>query len=94
MAPLKSTAYEVPKSIKTAPEYSDSLSRYPMTDYTAPLRDITFSMFEVFDYQHHYETRFQGADVNPELIGVILEEFGRFCSEQLSPLNAVGDRER
>ena len=64
-----------------------------MTDYTAPLRDITFSMFEVFDYQHHYETRFQGADVNPELIGVILEEFGRFCSEQLSPLNAVGDRE-
>ena len=64
-----------------------------MTDYTPPLRDITFSMFEVFDYQHHYETRFQGADVNPELIGVILEEFGRFCSEQLSPLNAVGDRE-
>ena len=64
-----------------------------MTDYTAPLRDITFSMFEVFDYQHHYETRFQGADVNPELIGVILEEFGRFCSEQLSPLNPVGDQE-
>jgi alkylation response protein AidB-like acyl-CoA dehydrogenase len=47
----------------------------------------------VFDYQHHYETRFQGADVNPELIGVILEEFGRFCSEQLSPLNPVGDQE-
>ena len=64
-----------------------------MTDCTAPLRDNRFSMHEVFDYQHHYETRFQGADVNPELIGVILEEFGRFCSEQLSPLNPIGDQE-
>ena len=64
-----------------------------MTQYRAPLRDIQFGLFEVFDYLAHYQAMLGSDEVNAELINTILSEFDKFCHNVLSPLNATGDRE-
>lgn len=64
-----------------------------MSNYQAPLRDIQFNIFELFHYDDHYQALPGSQDVNAELIDAILNEFDKFCSNILSPLNAVGDEE-
>ena len=64
-----------------------------MSDYKAPLRDLQFNLFELFDYEAHYQSLSGYEDVSAELITTILNEFDKFCSNILSPLNAVGDKE-
>ena len=64
-----------------------------MSDYKAPLRDLQFNLFELFDYEAHYRSLSGYEDVSAELITTILNEFDKFCSNILSPLNAVGDKE-
>jgi alkylation response protein AidB-like acyl-CoA dehydrogenase len=64
-----------------------------MTQYRAPLRDIQFGLFEVFDYPAHYQAMLNSDEVNAGLINTILTEFDKFCHNVLSPLNATGDRE-
>ena len=64
-----------------------------MSDYKAPLRDLQFNLFELFDYEAHYQSLSGYEDVSAELITTILSEFDKFCSNILSPLNAVGDKE-
>ena len=62
-----------------------------MPSYTAPLKDMQFVLHDVL--------RITGAgirgyeDLDEGFTGAILEEAGRFASEVLAPLNAVGDRE-
>ncbi len=63
-----------------------------MSDYTAPVADILFTMkavagLEALNALPGY------ADATPETVQAILEEAGKFASEVLAPLNAVGDRE-
>ena len=64
-----------------------------MSDYKAPLRDLQFNLFELFDYEAHYRSLSGYEEVNAELVTTILNEFDKFCSNILSPLNAVGDKE-
>ena len=64
-----------------------------MSDYKAPLRDLQFNLFELFDYEAHYQSLSGYKDVSAELVTTILNEFDKFCSNILSPLNAVGDEE-
>ena len=64
-----------------------------MSDYKAPLRDLQFNLFELFDYEEHYQSLSGYEDVSAELVTTILNEFDKFCSNILSPLNAVGDKE-
>lgn len=64
-----------------------------MSDYKAPVRDLQFNLFELFDYEAHYQSLSGYGDVSAELVTTILNEFDKFCGNILSPLNAVGDQE-
>ena len=64
-----------------------------MSNYKAPLRDIEFSVFELLDYESHYERLGLGEDVSADVVRAILEESAKFCENVLAPLNASGDAE-
>ncbi len=64
-----------------------------MADYKAPLRDIEFSLFELLDYEAHYERLGVGEDASPDIVRAILEESAKFCENVLAPLNQVGDQQ-
>ena len=63
-----------------------------MATYKAPLREYKFILHEVLGVEeisslHGYE------DATPEIFDAVLEEAGKFCEEQLFPLNRSGDEE-
>ncbi|WP_395697352.1 acyl-CoA dehydrogenase C-terminal domain-containing protein [Methylocella sp.] len=63
-----------------------------MADYKAPLRDMRFVLFELFDGEGL--ARLPGyEEFTRDLIDPILEEGARFCEEVLHPLNRSGDEE-
>ena len=64
-----------------------------MSNYTVPMRDIEFDLFELLDFEKHYESLGLGEDAATDVIKAILEESAKFCENVLAPLNAVGDRE-
>lgn len=64
-----------------------------MSDYQAPMRDMQFVLFELLDIEHHYQNISQFQDTSADVVNAILEELGKFCTNELAPLNAVGDRE-
>ncbi|MFN3993748.1 MAG: acyl-CoA dehydrogenase [Tabrizicola flagellatus] len=58
--------------------------------YRAPVRDIRFILDHVVGFAEVAATpRFQHA--TPDLAEAILDEAGRLCSDELAPLNRVGD---
>jgi len=62
-----------------------------MPSYAAPLKDMQFVLHEVLKLT---ETGISGyEELDQDFTRAILEEAGRFASEVLAPLNAVGDRE-
>lgn len=63
-----------------------------MTDYSAPLKDMTFVINEIADLNG--VTNLPGLEeATPDLVEAILEEAAKFCSGVLSPLNPIGDRQ-
>ncbi len=63
-----------------------------MIPYRAPLADIRFCLEEFADLPGL--AGLPGfADLSPDVMQAILEEGGKFASEELAPLNAIGDRE-
>jgi alkylation response protein AidB-like acyl-CoA dehydrogenase len=61
-----------------------------MADYTAPLRDIAFTLEAVAglpDVAPHF-----GDHAASDVVGQILDEAGKLASEVLAPLNVPGDR--
>lgn len=63
-----------------------------MSDYNAPIKDLTFALRELAGLDAvcalpAYE------ECSPDLIAAILEEAGKFASGVLAPLNQVGDLE-
>ena len=64
-----------------------------MPSYTPPLRDMRFVLHEVLDVVAALKALPAHADVDAETIDAVLEEGGKFASEVLAPLNAVGDIE-
>ncbi|MEW8064147.1 MAG: acyl-CoA dehydrogenase family protein, partial [Candidatus Thiodiazotropha sp.] len=63
-----------------------------MLSYKAPLRDMRFIFDEVLD-----GSRLQALsgfeEVDPDTVEAILEEAGKFCENELLPLNRDGDEE-
>ena len=64
-----------------------------MSNYTVPIRDIEFDLFELLDFESHYASLGLDEDAAPDIIKAILEESAKFCENVLAPLNSVGDRE-
>ncbi len=64
-----------------------------MPIYTPPLRDLRFVLHELLDVVSTLKTLPAHADVDAETIDAVLEEGGKFASEVLAPLNAIGDAE-
>src|SRR5688500_16907382 len=63
-----------------------------MPKYRAPLRDLRFAYYELFDAESLAQLPgFEEA--NGELVGAVLEEMGKICEQVLQPLNSSGDRE-
>ena len=61
-----------------------------MTEYVAPLRDIRFALEHLVDLAALAKLPgFEHAD--PETVFGLLEEFGRFASEVLAPIDRAGD---
>ena len=63
-----------------------------MPVYNAPLRDLKFVYNELFNADDLQQLPgFEEA--TPDLVEAILEEAGKFCENELLPLNQVGDQE-
>jgi len=63
-----------------------------MSEYRAPLKDMNFVLKHVVGLGE--VAKLPGCEeVSDDLVEAILDEAGKFASEVLSPINAVGDRE-
>ena len=63
-----------------------------MPDYVSPRRDMEFVLFDLLDAESTWQRIPALAEVTRDLVAAVLEEGGRIASEQLAPLNQVGDR--
>jgi len=64
-----------------------------MPSYTPPLRDMQFVMHELLGVVDELKALPRHAEIDVETINAVIEEGGKFASEVLAPLNAVGDAE-
>ena len=64
-----------------------------MPSYTPPLRDMQFVLHEVLAVVDELKALPPYADIDADTINAVLEEGGKFASQVLLPLNAVGDAE-
>ena len=62
-----------------------------MSNYQTPLRDINFTLFELFNYQDHCIGIGQST-LDSELANAFLSEAARFAETVLAPLRALGDQ--
>jgi butyryl-CoA dehydrogenase len=63
-----------------------------MPSYQAPLRDMRFVLYELFDGAALADLPgFE--DFTPDLVGPVLEEAAKICQDVLHPLNRSGDEE-
>ncbi|MCW8195003.1 acyl-CoA dehydrogenase [Proteobacteria bacterium 005FR1] len=64
-----------------------------MIDFKAPLREIRFVRNELLDFPGLW-ARLPGCEeATPDMTDAILEELGKFCENELAPLNQIGDRQ-
>jgi alkylation response protein AidB-like acyl-CoA dehydrogenase len=61
--------------------------------YKAPLTDMRFVLFDVFDAESIYTSLKNGENAQREIVDAVLEEGARFCEQVLAPTNAIGDEE-
>jgi hypothetical protein len=64
-----------------------------MPSYTPPLRDMRFVLHELLGVVDELKALPRHADIDAETIDAVLEEGGKFASQVVAPLNAVGDAE-
>ncbi len=64
-----------------------------MGQYTPPMRDIQFVLFELLDVEQIIKAIPKYADLDADTIDSVIEEAGKFASQVIFPLNQVGDRE-
>jgi alkylation response protein AidB-like acyl-CoA dehydrogenase len=64
-----------------------------MPQYTPPLREMQFVMHELLNAEGVLKTLPKHKEINRELIDQVLEEGGKFCAEELLPINQSGDEE-
>jgi alkylation response protein AidB-like acyl-CoA dehydrogenase len=61
--------------------------------YRAPVSDISFALNQIAGFSRHVEDGVFG-DLDLATVEAVLEEAGRFASEELAPLNRSGDEHR
>ncbi len=64
-----------------------------MLSYKAPITDIKFLLEDVFDYYDHYKKYSTFDAVTPDLTDAMLQEYAKFCENELLPLYQSGDKE-
>ncbi len=64
-----------------------------MSEFKAPLKDIRFVRREVLDFPGLWAKLPGCEEATPEIVDAILDELGKFCENELAPLNAIGDQE-
>ena len=62
-----------------------------MLQYTPPLRDVYFVLYELCDALSEWRQMPRYADLDAETLNLILEEGGKFATKVVLPLNRVGD---
>lgn len=63
-----------------------------MANYKTPLRDMRFVYNELLDPEA-IQALPGFEEISPDLVDALIEESGKFCEEQLHPLNRSGDEE-
>ena len=63
-----------------------------MPIYKAPLRDLEFAYFELFDAASLVELPGY-EEATPDLVMAVAEELGKICEEVIQPLNIIGDEQ-
>jgi len=64
-----------------------------MPAYKAPLREIRFVLYELLKADTLANAVPAYAEATPDVIDAILEEAGKFCENELQPINHSGDEE-
>ena len=64
-----------------------------MPAYKAPLREIRFVLYELLKADTLANAVPTYAEATPDVIDAILEEAGKFCENELQPINHSGDEE-
>ncbi|KFN48342.1 acyl-CoA dehydrogenase C-terminal domain-containing protein [Arenimonas composti] len=64
-----------------------------MPSYSAPLRDMSFVLFDLLDVERELAALPRHAGLDRATIEAVLAEAARFASEVIQPLNLIGDRE-
>ena len=69
-------------------------------NYHAPVQDMRFLLYEVFDFESHYAKLNTGPNGNPdavvcdrETMDMVIDASATLCEEELAPLNAGADVE-
>ena len=62
-----------------------------MPNYRAPVEDMLFLLRDVFDAPSRFAQMPACAEASDDLLAAILEEAGKFCGNELSPINRAGD---
>ncbi len=64
-----------------------------MPAYTPPLRDMQFVLHELLKVTDEFKLMSKHADLDVDTINAVLEEGGKFTTNEIFPINASGDRE-
>lgn len=64
-----------------------------MVTYAAPLDDIRFVLYELFDYEGEVAALPGYEEASRDMMDAILEEGAKLCENELLPLNRSGDEE-
>lgn len=62
-----------------------------MSDYIAPLEDIRFVLYDVFQVHKLWETFPQCSELDSDTANAILEEAGKLCRDVFAPMNREAD---
>ena len=60
--------------------------------YAAPVADIAFALRHAAGLANALESGLYGDDLSGDVTDAILEEAGKYASDVIAPLNALGDR--
>ncbi|MFY0664242.1 MAG: acyl-CoA dehydrogenase C-terminal domain-containing protein [Natronospirillum sp.] len=63
-----------------------------MPTYKAPVRDIEFLLYDVYDAESHYQ-KIGAEDASRDMLSAIIAEGAKFCEQVIAPLNQSGDQE-
>ncbi len=64
-----------------------------MPEYTAPIRDMEFVLFDLLHAERTWQRIPALAEVSRDLVSAVLEEGAKITAHELAPLNQIGDQQ-